>query len=166
MDFNLAPRNIACGRVRQGLLGYMNCDMNMGLEMKWALKHTEIGHFSIIGSLFEQLQWTWSTLGHEMLMENNCSEWAFWLYLINDRSSKRDKNWTVQKFIKNQHTTHGVFWVLGFKILKCSQLLVLFYIFFYYFNLLSQWSFLLQAAIRTSQLHFWCGSRVPDYIWI
>lgn len=96
----------------------------VGLEMKWALEHTEFGHFSVTGSLFEQLQWMWSTLGHELLMKN-CSEWAFLLYLVNDRSSKRDKNWTVQKFTKNQHTTDGVCWVLSLKILKSSQLLVL-----------------------------------------
>lgn len=81
-------RNIACCRVGQGLWGYMNCQENAGLEMEWALEHTEFGHFSIIGSHFQQLQWMWSSLGRELLMTNNCSERAFILYLVNDRSSE------------------------------------------------------------------------------
>ena len=35
--------------------------------MKWTLEHTEIGHLSIMGSLFERLEWTWSAVGSEVV---------------------------------------------------------------------------------------------------
>lgn len=127
MASHLATGNITCCRFEQGLLGYTNCHVNMWQEMKWTLKHTEIGHLSIIGSFFERLEWTWSAFGHEVMsMENKC-QWmsSLTLYLVNDSSSKWDKNWTTQKFITKHYTTDDVFWVLGVKISKCSQLFVL-----------------------------------------
>jgi len=79
--------------------------------MEWALEHAETGHLSIIGLLFERLEWTWSACGHEVMsMENKC-QWmsSLTLYLLNDCSSKWDKNWT-QKFIMKHYTTDNVFW--------------------------------------------------------
>lgn len=139
MAFNLATGNIACCIFGQGLLCYMNCHVNMWLEMKWVLELTEIGHLSITGLLFERLEWMWSAVGHEVMsMENKC-QWmsSLTLYLVNDSSSKWDKNWTIQKFIMQHYTTDDVFWALGLKISKCSQLFVQdlgFYIFLNYFN--------------------------------
>lgn len=82
---------------------------------------------SITGSLFENLDLTLSSFGHEvMAVESKCLRMSsLTLCSVNDSSSKWDKNWTSHKFIMKHYRRGNAFWAFVLKISKCSQLFVL-----------------------------------------